>query len=320
MDLKLNIEDEQNQPSSEPVKAPSKSAFLTDMSVHSIARVFTDFGAQDRVLCIPIGFPQAGKSLMLSSLIHYARKGVETLFRTNMDNDFPFDKGRLAADQMVDYFNKGKIYQSTEKGSLDLIGIEMQPTKANLPPLKLAFLDLAGEDIKGIKTSEGAEFTDKINAVFNGIRIDNSPIVFILITPYEPARKDDESLQNAHDREDALHYDFLNFIKQNQPELLKNSAFFIVVSQWDKNLNTNMDVETFIREKRPSMYNYVKNSNFVWGEYSIGKLLESKVDGVQMQEIVRIYDEYPARFWKKLYSVCTHKDLDSKTLWQKIFG
>jgi hypothetical protein len=288
--------------------------------VQEIARVFTDFGRQNRVLAIPIGFPQAGKSLLLSSLMYYARKGEDTLFRTNLVNDFPFDKGRYAADQMVDYFNQGKLYQSTEKGSLDLIGIDIQPAKSNLPTLNLAFLDLAGEDIKGIKTSEGAVFTDKINAVFNGIKIDKSPIVFILITPFEPPRKDNESSQNAHDREDALHYDFLNYIKLNQPALLTNSKFFIVVSQWDRNENEQLDVETFIREKRPSIYNYVKNSTVVWGEYSIGKLLESKIDGVQIQEIVRINYEYPSRFWKKLYHICTNKKLDQKGFWEKIFG
>lgn len=300
--------------------APVKKAFLSDLSVHDVARVFTDFGIQQRVLAIPIGFPQAGKSLLLSSLMYYARKGEDTLFRTNLANDFPFDKGRLAADQMVDYFNQGKLYQSTEKGSLDLIGMEIHPSKTKLPSLNLAFLDLAGEDIKGIKTSEGSAFTDKINAVFNGIKIDNSPIVFILITPFEPPRRDNESIQNAHDREDALHYDFLNYIKQNQPELLHNSKFFIVVSQWDKNPNQNLDVETFIREKRPSIYNYVKNSTVVWGEYSIGRLLESNIDGVQMQEIVRINYEYPARFWKKLYQICTNKNLDQKSFLEKLFG
>jgi hypothetical protein len=320
MDIDLNIEDDDNKPNPDTSKAPSKKEFLSDLNVQEIARVFTDFGKQNRVLAIPIGFPQAGKSLLLSSLMYYARKGKDTLFRTNLENDFPFDKGRLAADQMVDYFDQGKLYQSTEKGSLDLIGIDIKPSKEGLPNLNLAFLDLAGEDIKGIKTSEGAVFTDKINAVFNGVKIDNSPIVFILITPFEPPKKDNETSQDAHNREDALHYDFLNYIKQNQPELLNNSKFFIVVSQWDRNSNAQLDVETFIREKRPSIYNYVKNSTVVWGEYSIGKLLESKIDGVQIQEIVRINYEYPSRFWKKMYQICTNKNLDKKSFWEKLFG
>jgi hypothetical protein len=320
MSIDLNIEDENNKPNSDSGIAPLKKAFLSELTVHEIARVFTDFGVQKRVLAIPIGFPQAGKSLLLSSLMFYARRGEDTLFRTNLENNFPFDKGRLAADQMVNYFNQGKIYQATEKGSLDLIGIDIHPAKSGIPTLKLAFLDLAGEDIKGIKTSEGSVFTDKINAVFNGLKIDNSPIVFILITPFDPPKKDNETSQNAHDREDALHYDFLNFIKQNQPELLKNSKFFIVVSQWDKNSDSNLKVETFIREKRPSIYNYVKNSTVVWGEYSIGKLLESNIDGIQYQEIVRINYDYPSRFWKKIYQICTNKNLDKKSFWEKLFG
>ena len=43
-------------------------------------------------------------------------------------------------------------------------------------------------------------------------------------------------------------YDFLNYLDQNQPELLVNSKFIIVVSQWDKNPNPNLNVESFIRD------------------------------------------------------------------------
>jgi hypothetical protein len=320
MNIDLDIEESNSKPNSDSNTAPSKKGFLSEYTIHDVAKVFTKFGAEKRVLAIPIGFPQAGKSLLLSSLMYYARKGKDTPFTTNLLENDHFLKGRLAADQMIDYFDKGKLYQSTEKGSLDLIGIDIHPAKSKLPSLNLAFLDLAGEDIKGIKTSEGAAFTDKINAVFNGVKIDNTPIVFILVTPFEPPRKDDESSQNAHDREDTLHYDFLNYIKQNQPELLNNSKFFIVVSQWDRNSNAGLDVETYIREKRPSIFSYVKNSTVVWGEYSIGKLLESNIDGVQVQEIVRKNLDYPSRFWKKLYQICTNKNLDHKTFWEKLFG
>lgn len=323
MDIKLNIEDDNKKviESSQITGQVQKKEFLADMTLHDIARVFTDFGRQNRILVIPIGFPQAGKSLLLSSLMYYARKGKDTLFRTNLVNDFPFDKGRLAADQMVDFFNKGKLYDATATGTLDLIGIDIQPAKSKLPILNLAFLDLAGEDIKKIKTSEASSFTDKIEAVFNGVKIDNTPIIFTLITPFEPAINDNESSNSAHNREDTLHYDFLNYIKQNQPQLLQNSKFFIIVSQWDKNSNQNQNVEEFIREKRPSIYNYVKNSTVVWGEYSIGKLLETKMEnGLVQQEIIRINYEYPSRFWKKLYLICTNKNLDYKTFWEKLFG
>jgi len=295
------------------------NSFLSDMNNFEISRVFSEFSKENRYLIIPIGFPQAGKSLLLSSLMYYARQGKDVLFRTNFENNHAFSKGRLAVDEMVNYFHNGKLYGATRKGTLDLIGMTIEPSRKEFPPLKLGFLDLAGDDIQNIKTSEGSNFTENINAVFNGIKIDDSPVIFVMITPFDPPKKSNETSREAHSREDTLHYDFLNYMKQDQPQLLKNSKFFIVVSQWDLNHDESITVEDYIREYRPSVYSYVKNANVVWGEYSVGKLLVSSVNGVSIQEIVRKNYEYPARFWKKLYSICTNKDLDQKKWWEKLF-
>jgi len=271
---------------------------------------------------MPIGFPAAGKSLLISSLMYFARTSPNALFTTNLVNEFPFNSGRIAIDQMIRDFQVGKLAAQTSGGSLDLMGIHIEPTnkKAKLPSLKLAFLDLAGEDLQQIKTTEGANFTAKINAVFNGLKVDNSPLIFVLITPFEPPRLSGETIQNAHQREDNLHYDFLNHIKMNQPELLINSRFFVVVSQWDRNLDKSLRVEDFIEQNRPAIYSYVKNNNVIWGEYSIGKLLTTVEDGISVSEIVRINHEYPFRFWKKLYQICTNQDLDKKSFWDKMLG
>ncbi|MFM7086827.1 MAG: hypothetical protein ACKOXO_07555, partial [Cyanobium sp.] len=87
------------------------------------------------------------------------------------------------------------------------------------PKLKIAFLDLAGEDLKKIKVSEGGEFNSKINSVFKGIEIEESELIFLLITPFDPAPGGDETKANAHNREDTLHSDFLNFVETNRPQL-----------------------------------------------------------------------------------------------------
>ena len=296
------------------------NGFLANKNSFEIAEEFVEFSKDGRILVVPIGFPQAGKSMLLSSLMYYSRKGEDVLFKTNLENNYPFDKGRLAVDEMVRHLDNQELYGATAKGTLDLIGINIEPSKSDLPILKLGFLDLAGEDIKKIKTSEGSSFTENINAVFDGLKVDGSPIIFILITPFEPPRNDGESAKVAHSREDALHYDFLNYLKQDQPKILKNSKFFIVVSQWDLNPDENASVEDFIRENRPSIYAYVKNSSVVWGEYSVGKLLTSTINGVTTSKIKRINYEYPSRFWKKLYTICTGKNLDQKKWWEKILG
>jgi|688.fasta_scaffold235604_2 hypothetical protein len=325
-DLNLDIDGVNEAPkkrkTKENVEVSSKnSSQIANLNVHEIAKVFTEFKKDNRIAVIPIGFPQAGKSLMISSLMHYARKCEDVLFKTTLENNSIFSSGRVVVDSMVDLFGKpDSLIGSTEAGTLDLIGINIKPTNIKLPNLNLGFLDLAGEDIKNIKTSEGSTFTDKINAIFNGLKIDNTPIIFLLITPFEPAVLDGETIQDAHDREDTLHYDFLNYIEVSQPQLLRNSKFFIIVSQWDKNPNDKDNVEDFIREYRPSIYGFVKNSPVVWGEYSVGQILVSNVNGINFSSLVRRNIVYPSRFWKKLYTVCTGKNLDQKTWLEKLFG
>src|SRR5512135_1618742 len=109
-EFKLNVSGEQskeenNNPAGEkPEAGVQNERFLDNIRLHDIARVFSGFSREKRIVVIPIGFPQAGKSLFLSSLMYYARKGNDSLFRTNLENDFPFNNGRKAVDVMVDYF------------------------------------------------------------------------------------------------------------------------------------------------------------------------------------------------------------------------
>jgi hypothetical protein len=318
-----------------------KKNFLQNLSNREIAEIFADEDSSyfkdkgglkvNRVLVIPIGFPQAGKSLLFSSLLNFAITGSgdksrpSPFTKTLPELKWPFTNGAKACNDMVKTFRERKeLYAANAKNTFDLIGINIKPVK-NYPPLPLAFLDLAGEDIKGIKISEGGTFTDKINAVFNGLKIYNSPVVFVLITPFDPPRQSGESSRNAHDREDTLHQNFLNYMEMMQSELLKNAKFFIIVSQWDKNLDPNLSVETFMREKRPAVYQFVNNMNVVWGSYSVGKLLETEMvndrgEKYIDQQISRINYEAPERFWKKLYQICTNINLDQKTFWEKLFG
>ena len=324
MDVVLNIdENEKTNNFVENSSSHNKREFLRDKEPHDIARFFSSFVDENRTLVVPIGFPQAGKSLLFSSLIHFAKKGNGTLFRLNILSNGFYELGHKTAVNMVDKFSEKELYLTTQKGSLDLIGLDITPNKQKLPPLKIAFLDLAGEDIQGIKTINGSKFTDKINAVFNGIKIRNSPIVFLMITPFiPPNREGDYNKTDNHSLEDGLHFDFLNHLRQNESQLLQNARFFIVVSQWDLNTNPNLDVETYIENYRPAIYNYVKNLDVIWGKYSVGKLLVTRTenDPVAKVNIVEINIDYPDRLWKKLYQICTGKDLDRKTCWEKLFG
>jgi hypothetical protein len=106
----------------------------------------------------------------------------------------------------------------------------------------------------------------------------------------------------------------------NQQQILRNAKFFVVVSQWDKNPNQNQSVDKFIEDYRPGIYNYVKNSDVIWGNYSVGQILETSENGIVKANIVRINHAYPSRVWKKLYQICIGKELDYKNWWQKLLG
>ena len=334
MDIRLDIEDE-NQPtkSATSTRKNEKGFALSSFNEFEISKAIAKLGSQGRPLILPIGFPGAGKSLLLSSLFWYAQLGRETLFsierrgdknEANQQGDGYFVNGKNVVDQMVTTFSRGSLYERNAVGSLDLIGVDIIPSKHKSSPVKfprlpLSFIDLSGEDIKKIKTSEGGEFSSKINAIFKGVQLESSPMIFFLITPFDPRRDSGQTIEDAHRNEDFLHYDFLNHINTNQPQLLKNSLFIIIVSQWDKN-NTYDGAEDFIREKRKSIYGFVKNSTVVWGEYSVGNILQNEVNGIIHEEILNRNEDYPSRLWKMIYKICTKRDLDHKTIWQKLFS
>ena len=80
-------------------------------------------------------------------------------------------------------------------------------------------------------------------------------------------------------------------------------------------------MENYISQFRPALHKAVKNSDVSWGEYSIGRLLTTKDEvGETFQELVRIDSDSPKRFWKRLYNVCTNKELDKKSFWEKLFS
>jgi hypothetical protein len=296
---------------------------VNELGGHEIATEFSNLKALNYVTVIPIGFPNAGKTLWLASILSYAKNTVSPLFSITRQRQFPFNGGFIKADYLDNNFKKGgDLPGRTPMGTLDVFGLNILPSKDKLPNLNLAFLDLAGEDVEKIKTSVRGDFSSKIKAIFNGLGIDKSPIVFVLITPFAPPSKKGKSISDAHKDEDALHSDFLNYLQVDEPELLKHSTFFIVVSQWDKNNDQKLTVENFIKNNRPSLYSIVKNVSVIWGNYSIGKILETynESDGTINANLATIDKVSPERFWKKIYQVCTGRELDEKTWWEKLFS
>ena len=297
--------------SKESISRSSKSnvsdrkSFSDDLTLTELAQYFSSLDQKEfDATIIPIGFPAAGKSMLLSSLLWYSQKGEPPFSQDILDSGY-FKEGSIALRNMVDRFSAdGDLYQTTAKGTLDLIGIDITPLKTSVPPIRLAFLDLAGEDVKNIDTLKGGKFTAKIDAVLNGLQINKSPVIFALITPFTPARYSTDSRvsdSEGHSREDALHHSFLNYLEQHQPNLIASSKIFIIVSQWDMNPNPNLTVEEYIRLNRQSVYNYIQNKDVIYGQYSIGRILNQKEsNGATTQRIASRDTFHPYKLWKEI--------------------
>jgi hypothetical protein len=296
---------------------------INQLNGQELAMEFTNLKPMNYVTVIPIGFPNAGKTLWLASILAYAKNATNSLFSITRQTKFPFNGGHLISDYLTTNFKKGgKLPGRNAMGTLDVFGINIIPTKEKLPILNLALLDLAGEDIQKIRTSIQGDFTSKIKSIFKGLSIDQSPVIFVLITPFAPPTKKGMSINDSHQEEDSLHSDFLNYLMVDSPELLKHSSIFIVVSQWDRNTDEKLSVESYIRTNRPSLYSIVKKLSIVWGSYSVGKILETQneTDGTIDANLAVIDQNSPERFWKKIYQVCTKKELDEKSWLQKLFS
>jgi hypothetical protein len=191
---------------------------------------------------------------------------------------------------------------------LDLIGIDIEPANKNLPVLPLAFIDLAGGDIERIKADEKGEFTRQIEGILKAC--EESKPIFCMITPYKPIKGDNN--------ENQLHKNFMDFLREQMPDLYANSKFIFIVSQWDKKPKAEKtDVETYIEKKRSALHNATKgrkNSDICYGEYSVGKVTDTYTRNEKGEEICtvliqRIDTVYPGDFWNNLYHLATGKSL-----------
>lgn len=290
----------------------------------SIAKIFANLSRKspDRVLVVPIGFPNAGKSMFLSSLIYHARK-TELIFTE--ESAEPFTHTKVLTDKWVESLSDSKWVQPTRVGDISLLGLKLAPAwtqgkydnKVNPYEIKLALLDLAGEDIEKIKVSNNHELSERIDAIFKGMNVFKTQTIFVLLTPYNNIGDEDNDV--FHKNEDTLMYDFLNYIKEKEPDIHKNAQYLVLVSKWSDCKNPEAEVPEYLKEYRPQLYNIINGSNVQYSNYSVGNILNTKVNGVLHSEIINIEYESPRKIWKKLYNYCTDRDLEHKSIFSKMF-
>lgn len=292
---------------------------LAELSAQKILEIFADISNTGTPIIIPIAFPNAGKSLFLSSLLYSGSHfGDQSGFLLDTLDFGHYKNGSGTAQRMINAFVAKKAYRRNVAGTLDIIGTKLEPHSANRNSQEFALVDLSGEDIKRLISDEEdrtgvAEFTDpKIKAILNGCAGGNT--IFCLITPFMPSDGDA--------KENELHGRFLTYIESEYPALFQNSKFIVVVAQWDK-VPANMKITPieYIQNNRRILYNKLvaRNTNVVYTEYSVGTVVNTEDENnAQVVVITKINTAYPRKLWNHFYKQITGNDIISISWWDKI--
>ena len=287
---------------------------FNDQSEHEISREIYKICQDGYCTVFPVGFRAAGKTMLMSSIFRFSDRHPTKPFTVTPDKRYPFNTGNKQRDFMVHQFDADELMGRTAQGTLDLFGMSLNPDNLKLDKIKLNFIDISGEDIANIKTSQNGELTGKLKAVFSALELYTSPVAFLLITPFTTNE------ENGDSEEDTLQANFINFLKTDYPSLYLNSKLFIIVTKWDQNNDPQYSVEQFIKEKRPAVFSLTRNTSSIYGEYSIGKVLETKQGDITHAHLVERDDKCPLRFWEMLYKIHTGKSLEHKTWWQRLIS
>lgn len=294
---------------------------LAEKSAQEILQTFAAISNSGTAIIIPIAFPNAGKSLFLSSLLYtgmnYGNQSGYLLNLLEVEDYYKIGSG-TAITMMKTFGEERKAYRRNVAGNLDIIGTRLEPHSSNRNSQEFALVDLAGEDIKRLITDDMdgagvAEYNDpKFKAILNGCAGGNT--IFCLITPYAP--------NDGDAKENELHGRFLSYIESHYPSLFQNSKFIVMVAQWDKvPANIKITPIEYIQNNRKILYNILvaRNSNVIYTEYSVGTIIKTEdANKAEVVYITNINTTYPRKLWNHFYKQITGKDIVSNSWWDKI--
>ena len=229
--------------------------------------------------------------MLLASLMYFAHYASLKKWNAEIPTNYPFEPRNI--DEMINCLNTRQVMCRTNMTQCDFIGINIVPYNKNLSILKLAFVHIAGEHYRKItngKTNQQLELLLKCSTFANP--------TFFLITPYKSF---EEHL------EDELHSSFINHLKANMPKIYKIAKIYVIVSQWDKNME-DLEITKYLELYRPKLFNSIKNNKqIIYGEYSIGNVIELSKE--PFQYVTHINSEYPNSLLNFIYKSYTNKNL-----------
>ena len=249
-------------------------------------------------LIIPIGLPQAGKSMFIASLIAYA-------FKRNHkeDNSCNFDhvcpKEMSGVKKITDALDNNDVLPSTRANEFTIIDLVMKSRYRNRP-IKVTLIDFAGEDIERlIGRKEDIQGTaKKIEKILAACIAQKA--IFAILTPVDV--NTELSITSPFDTdEDNEMKSFISNLKSQNPRLYSLTKFLFIITKWDL-LSKRIDSEKYLSLHRNQLYIEYSSS----GKYS---LIPFSVGNVVDKTIINVILRSPKKFWYTLYHWSTGQEV-----------
>ena len=275
---------------------------LDDVNEEFVQRTLDDIKVikdWDGQVLFLFGKQQIGKSSILGSLFHFMGSGYSGGQITPM-NIIP--EGYAFYNKSVQSISNQKLPGRTLSNKPISACIEFSPIKKEFPPLRLAILEMSGEDLVKVQTPTGmmGDFREDIKLFLNE---DSFNIGFVMVTSHDDAHVDD-----------ILMADFINYLLNYNNKFPMNRVL-LLISKWDT-YNGTKKLEDFVKLNMPLTYGALISRQGSLGIFSVGNIVNVN----NQPHIAKINSDYPKRLLRWIYKHFKGYDIYQLSLWQKFLN
>ena len=238
------------------------------------------------------GTAESGKSVILSSMLYYLSSQAGVL-RPKLGTPNSKEAQVLLSD-FFENIRQGILPNRTTRDQVTRLDLIFEPNNKSkkVPPVNLTFLETSGENHNEIR--RGGSYHSSIDTYLNA----KIPLIFIIVTSYESAHKDD-----------TLINEFLDELERKGKNM-KSLNVILVISKWDKSGRTDVasagELDSFIHERLSRTSQRIDTYGLSKTYYTIGS-----VQNINGQEKISLLSLATAEVLSKwLYKSIVGYDLD----------
>jgi len=281
---------------------------LTNFTEGEILKDIAERIIHGRRLIIPIGLPQAGKSMFIASLIAYAfKRTIKEDNSVNFEHIVPKESSGVKA--ITDALDNRDVLPSTSSNQITIIDLDMKSRYRN-QSVKISLIDFAGEDIERLigKREDTQGSAKKIENILAACK--SQKAIFAVITPVENNTIMSEISQFDKDEDNEMR-SFISKLKVGNQKLYDITKLLFIISKWDV-LPQSINSEKYLKLHRNQLHTEYVGSKNKYG------LLPFSVGNVVGKTIIDINLRSPKKFWYTLYRWSTGKHV--LPWWKRLFS